>query len=294
MSGLEDIPVEEVHVRERHRQDLGDVDSLIASIERVGLLHPIVVRSDRTLIAGGRRLAAIRKMGYPTILAHVVDNLHDARELLFAERDENIERKDMTPSEKVALGRALEDLERPKAAERQRATLRRGDQVPDRETFPDGDSRDDRTGKVYDLVGEAVGMSGPTYKRAKAVVAAAEEGIAEAVEARDEMDQTGKVAPAYQKATANVDPQQQRARRRESFNASPGRNADVARVNKQRVWTVVSTLDGVSTGLDSIHLAAALAVTNAEEVDEMARLLSKSIADLRRFRQSLLDGRNNA
>jgi ParB family transcriptional regulator, chromosome partitioning protein len=30
----------------RHRKDFGDIDSLAASIADVGLLHPIVVRSE--------------------------------------------------------------------------------------------------------------------------------------------------------------------------------------------------------------------------------------------------------
>lgn len=38
--------------------------------------------------------------------------------LLIAERDENTCRKDFTPSEAVALGRKLEELEKPAAAER--------------------------------------------------------------------------------------------------------------------------------------------------------------------------------
>ena len=42
---------------ERHRKDLGDFQSLAASIASVGLLHPIV-RPDGELIAGMRRPAA--------------------------------------------------------------------------------------------------------------------------------------------------------------------------------------------------------------------------------------------
>ena len=60
------------------------------------------------------------------------------------------------PSEKVALGRELEKLERPKAEERMAATLKQN--ATAREIFPSG-SRGERTGKVYDLVGEAVGMA---------------------------------------------------------------------------------------------------------------------------------------
>ena len=63
----------------------------------------------------------------------------------------------MKPSEKVALGLALEELERPKAAERvhARAACTRN--------LTACQIRRGRTGKVYDLVGEAVGMSALRY-----------------------------------------------------------------------------------------------------------------------------------
>lgn len=71
----------------------------------------------------------------------------------------------MKPSEKVALGGALEKLERPKAAERKG---QRTDLQP-KENFSSGEpTRGERTGKVYDLVGEAVGMSGTVPQRAAA------------------------------------------------------------------------------------------------------------------------------
>src|SRR5690606_23867993 len=110
-----------------------------------------------------------------------------------AERDENACRKDMTPSEKVALGKALEALERPRAEARERAGIPSG-------KLPEGSGR---RGEVREIVGEAIGMSGRTFERAKAVVEASEDeslpeaGRAAARAAREEMHKTGKVTPAY-------------------------------------------------------------------------------------------------
>ncbi len=50
--------IADIRIGERHRRDLGDVDALAASIAAVGLMHPIVVMPDGTLIAGRRRLEA--------------------------------------------------------------------------------------------------------------------------------------------------------------------------------------------------------------------------------------------
>lgn len=51
-------------------------------------------------------------------------------------------------------------------------------------------------GDTRDIVGDAIGMSGVTYERAKTVVQRADEGDPVAVEALAEMDDTGKVSPA--------------------------------------------------------------------------------------------------
>lgn len=75
------------------------------------------------------------------------------RALLEAERDENTCRLDMKPSEKVALGLALEELERPKAEARERA----GKQPSD----PGGQGLDGDAGRVRETVGGKGGSPDP-------------------------------------------------------------------------------------------------------------------------------------
>jgi hypothetical protein len=182
------VPIDAVQVDARARETVGDVSTLAASIGRLGLLHPIAVTDELRLVAGERRLAACRSLGWAEVPVTYVHGLDDATLLLIAERDENTERVAMTPAEKVALGRRLEELERPKAAERQTAPTEL------RKNFPKS-----AKGKTYDKVGQAVGMSGPTYKRAKAVVdaAASDDAHPEAIAALEQMQDTGKVTPAY-------------------------------------------------------------------------------------------------
>jgi integrase len=57
------MPIDSVNIGERHREHLGDIPGLAASIQEVGLLHPIVVTADHRLIAGRRRLEAYRTLG---------------------------------------------------------------------------------------------------------------------------------------------------------------------------------------------------------------------------------------
>jgi ParB-like chromosome segregation protein Spo0J len=194
------------------RTDLATSDNL-SEVERgrtrelvgaaVGLLHPVVVTPAGRLVAGGRRIAAYHQLGRDSIPVTVADSLDSAVSILEAERDENTCRLDMKPTEKVALGRALEELEAPRAMERKQASQlsgrdEHGDHLgAENFTGPKGDTRD--------IVGAAVGMSGPIYQRAKAVVTAAEddelapEVRAEAIKAAEEMDRTGRVTPAFEK-----------------------------------------------------------------------------------------------
>ena len=47
--------VASIHVGHRFRSDLGDLDALVASIRLMGLLQPITISPDGTLICGVRR-----------------------------------------------------------------------------------------------------------------------------------------------------------------------------------------------------------------------------------------------
>jgi len=66
-------PINSIQIGTRHRRDLGNIDGLAASMRDVGLLHPIVVRADGTLIAGERRLTAAKKLGWTQIPVTIVN-----------------------------------------------------------------------------------------------------------------------------------------------------------------------------------------------------------------------------
>lgn len=193
------IKIDEIVITGRHRKDLGDLDALASSIKSIGLLHPPVVTPDNRLVAGQRRLEACRKLGWVEIKITVAKDLHDATALLIAERDENTCRQSMAPTELTALGLALEELERPRAEARMRATQNN----PSSEKFTEQAATP--KGSTRDIVASALDISGPTYDRMKAVVKASEdetlpEGVRDKVqEIKEEMDRTGKVTPAYNK-----------------------------------------------------------------------------------------------
>jgi ParB-like chromosome segregation protein Spo0J len=116
---VSEIPIAQIQVNGRIRHDAGDLQPLIDSIERVGLLHPIVLSTDGHLLCGQRRLMAFQAMGRTTIPATVAYNASDALSAYQAERDENTCRKNFTPSEYVRFGLILEEFESAEAKNRQ-------------------------------------------------------------------------------------------------------------------------------------------------------------------------------
>jgi len=188
------MEIKNIKIVNRSRKDLGNLTSLQASIEHVGLLHPVVVDCENRLIVGERRLDVCKRSGWTEIPVTVVENLTEALALLQAERDENVERKDLAPSEAVAQAARFEGLEREAAKKRQ---AQAGPVEGKGKKSACGKFPQAVTGKTRDKVGAAVGMSGKTYEKAKAVVEAAEEEPGKYTELVEKMDKTGKVEGAY-------------------------------------------------------------------------------------------------
>ncbi|MGJ5814494.1 MT-A70 family methyltransferase [Paludibaculum fermentans] len=179
--------IDAIDVGLRYRQDLGDLRSLAQSIGEVGLLHPIVITPEGRLIAGQRRVEACRQLGWTEVPVTVVDLLQAAR----GEAHENFVRKDLLPSEIVALKRAIEPLERREARARQGSRMDLGTST----TTAEGQ------GEARDKIARYLGVGRTTIDRAEAVLEAAEddpEGFGHLVE---QMDRSGKVAGAFRRLT---------------------------------------------------------------------------------------------
>jgi len=102
---LKELKIADIKVGSRHRKDMGSLTSLADSIRLEGLLQPIGVTEKLELVFGERRLRATRDiLKKPTILARIVD----VTSILAGEYAENEIRKDFTPSERVAIAKAIE------------------------------------------------------------------------------------------------------------------------------------------------------------------------------------------
>ena len=292
------VATDAVDVVGRHRVDLGDIEDLAASIAADGLLHPIVVTNDARLIAGHRRLEACRMLGWGQIPVTFIADVTDAARLLRMERDENTCRKDMTPSEKVSLGRALEELERPKARERQaEAGARNLPNAAPSFVRTNGTSDTGSTEKfdTREVVAPAVGMSTATYSRAKQLVTAAESGDEQAKAQVEEMDRTGKVTAPYEawkghkvnQGEAAVATRPALAPRTRLAMPQPPRYGGNRRKHLQVLDALATALAGASIAAAEIEAAGLDSTVTAEEATRLTGDLSVSIRSLQRINNLL-------
>lgn len=100
-----DVPADKIEIGDRHRRDMGDIEALAANIGQLGLLQPIGVDEHFHLIYGARRFDACTLiLEWKTVPCVVVK----MKSLLAGEYAENEFRKQFTPSERAAIGKAIE------------------------------------------------------------------------------------------------------------------------------------------------------------------------------------------
>ena len=106
------VEIESIKVKDRIRQDIGDISTLAESMKRFGQISPIVITSSYVLIAGGRRLEAARSLGWSTINA-VVAEIPDALTKLEYEVEENLQRRDFSREELKNAYEKINELKNP-------------------------------------------------------------------------------------------------------------------------------------------------------------------------------------
>lgn len=226
------MKISDITLGERHRRDLGDLSSLKESIREIGLLHPVVVRPDGRLIAGERRLAACKALGWTDIPATEVA-LDD---VLRGELAENTERKDFLPSEIEAIRRAMLPKETQAAAARE--TLGK--------VSPGSD-----TGRVRDKIGAYAGVSGRQVEKIATVVKAAEEEPKRFGRLVGEMDRTGKVDRAYREVRdARRDPDFQAEAESANRDLEIERDERIASAGAGEIWDRLQVAEKTVAMLD--------------------------------------------
>lgn len=100
---IEDIEINLIRpFKYNYRYDEGVLYELSTSIEKRGLLQPVVVRNKEAyyeIIAGNRRYLACKKLGWRKILCHIVEL--DDKDAFEVSLIENIQRKTLNPLEEA-------------------------------------------------------------------------------------------------------------------------------------------------------------------------------------------------
>lgn len=272
--------IDDIVIGERVRKNMGDIESLAASIKRHGLLHPVVVKNDGTLIAGHRRLEAAKRLGWKEIPVTMIE----VDDLLSAERDENEERKSFTPTEAVAIGLLIEEQHRAKIEATKHSLSVQAGRIA-RGTFVvnKNEGRIPPNGPSHAAAARAVGMGSSSYFRARAVVAAADAEPEKFGDLPETMDDTGNVSGAHR---------EMERRKNNSQDAQPvhgkkARHAALGRTPRlkpnREIQRALVQLDGVCTCLEAINAAD----LQSEKTPEWAIALKAIASRITRFARGI-------
>ena len=162
------IDITKIKTKNRIRKDFGNIQELADDIKQNGLINPPVVIAETdgtfTLLAGERRLRAMKSLGYRQVEVRTWGSLTDEQKLNI-EISENEVRKDFSKAERVEYARRLEKIESIKAKERQ-ATSTGGANPQLVQNFAEADAN-----KTRNIVAEKLGIgSGETYRKEKYIV----------------------------------------------------------------------------------------------------------------------------
>lgn len=178
---LTEIAIDEIIIGERIRKEMGEIEDLAKSITEIGLIQPVVIDSDNRLIAGHRRLTAVKSLGWDSVPVRVM-TVRDALHKLQAEISENENRKGFTFSEKMEWAAMLEAEYKEVARKNSLAALELGRESSEWANRPTPEKR----GRVRDMVAEDIGFSSSrSYERARAVFRNATPELIEQLDAED-------------------------------------------------------------------------------------------------------------
>ena len=80
LTSKDTIPIKDIIIKERHRKEFGDIDTLADNINNLGLLQPIVINNENNeLIDGQRRILAFESLGKKEIPCFKVDLQKDIK-----------------------------------------------------------------------------------------------------------------------------------------------------------------------------------------------------------------------
>jgi ParB family chromosome partitioning protein len=204
----------------------------IDSIKENGILEPLVIKRDGTIISGHRRWLTAKALNMGSVPVRVLEfeNELDEREAIITFNKQ----REKTFSQKMAEAEELEAIERERARRRQA----HGQTAPGKNAS--GNISVSDKGETRDKVAAAVGLgSGRTYETAKKVWEAAKKGDETAKKLVEELDSGKTTVHAAYKAVVKENEKQERkqaAEVAERHMAAPAARPHVAYNSGNNEW----------------------------------------------------------
>jgi len=151
--------ITDIKIGNRFRKEMGDIDSLVKTIQDVGLLQPIGVNEDNELVYGARRLEACKRLGWTEIPVNIIP----LSDIIKGEFIENSAREDFTFSERQAI---LKEIEKQRLGHKVSK-----EKVSNLQTF----QKDNKGKPSVDIVSEYTGVSPRQLSKEKKIVQAVEQ-----------------------------------------------------------------------------------------------------------------------
>lgn len=201
-------------------------ETLVASIAASGVLVPLAIKGDGTIISGHRRHAAAIRAGcadVPVVVVSFADELDERQAII-----EHNRQREKTLTQRMREADELHRIETERAKERMRAGG--GDQKSGRAKLPDpivADGALVRTeggifrGRARDKVAESVGMKPRTFDKAAALWQKAKAGDERALKAFDAIDSQKSTVHTEFKAVVQADRKADQIAKVEAASALP-------------------------------------------------------------------------
>jgi hypothetical protein len=278
-------PIASIKVTDRVRDTFGDLRELIDSMRDRGLINPVTIQADGTLIAGERRWRSARELGWTEIACHVWQD-ETAEEILAVEIEENTCRAPLTL---VEAERAWQKYRELLGTQERDENGRFVAEPPDAPGASGGYARSTQAA-------QAVGYGRPTMERI--------EEIRETAEDESEPEEIREVAKEelakLSTATRGAVPALERVRlaKKQATQAamSPGQRlrSDEPKAPPKtiswhdRLWDVVGTGRQIRSTAEELELDPDTSALSADDIKTMAELLMDQIKDRQYLRKVLL------
>lgn len=276
--------IDQIAVGERGRTDLGDIAELAASIEAVGLLHPVVVTAANELVAGERRLEAVRRLGWTEVPITVVD-LDSAADVLRAELEENTCRKALSAYEADVIRQKREAVLKPKAAENKGGRPTKDAEKTSSNLDEVSEPATARATRKAAAVG--TGYSGTTLDKVRTIRDAAERGVVK--QGKQEVPAPEPVREVAQQAVENVkqtgaaiDREFQRVTK--AIDAYMEADVDVQRARRAKAWGDALRATQAFRSFDFASLATTLTPEDWDAEEPLIGSIERAVQQYKKVR----------